>query len=122
MILSKLVTGLALAILMSSAHPHGAARAQHGGLVAVANDLSFELVAQGERTALYLFDHDKPLDARAWSGKLTVLAGTQKTEAELKHAGGNRLEASVAVGKGAKVVATLIVRDGKPVSVRFAMK
>jgi hypothetical protein len=120
--LIRFVTAFVLATAMSAAHTHGQPKPQHGGVVATANDLSFELVAQGDRTALYVFDHDKPLDAQKFSGKLTVLAGTEKSEAELKPAGANRLDARLAVPKGAKVVATLNTSGNKPVTVRFAVK
>ena len=120
--LPRFATALVLATAMSSAYPHGQPEAQHGGVVALSNDLSFELVPQGERTALYLFDHNKPLDAKAWSGKLTVLSGTQKSEAQLKSAGSNRLDAVIAVAKGARVVATLSANGKSSVTVRFAVK
>ncbi|MDP3310314.1 MAG: hypothetical protein Q8S56_05030, partial [Polaromonas sp.] len=56
------------------------------------------------------------------SGKLTVLNGAEKSEAELKPAGGNKLEAKgVKLNKGAKVVAVLNMGK-KPVTVRFTVK
>jgi len=120
--LDKFAAAFVLATLMSAAHPHGQPKAQHGGVVASANDLSFELVPRGERTALYLYDHDKPLDAQAYSGKLTVLSGTQKSEAGLTPAGANRLDAAIGVAKGARVVATLTGSDKKSLTVRFVVK
>jgi hypothetical protein len=120
--LSTLATALAMAVLPPCAHAHGQPKAQHGGVVAMANDLSFELVAQGPNTTLYLFDHDKPLEAKSFSGKLTRLSGSQKTEVELKPAGANRLEAAVSVSKGDKVVATLTSGDKKSHTVRFSLK
>ena len=119
---ARFAVALVLASAMSAAYPHGQPKAQHGGVVATANDLSFELVPQGDRTVLYVFDHDTPLEAQAFTGKLTVLAGTDKAEAELKPAGANRLDARVTVPKGAKVVATLIASGKKPLTVRFALK
>jgi hypothetical protein len=118
----KLAAALALAMLASSVHSHGQPKAQHGGVVATANDLTFELVAQGERTSLYVFDHGKAMDAKAFSGKLTVLTGTQRSEAELAAVGANRLDAAIPVSKGAKVVATLTVSGRSPMTVRFASK
>lgn len=120
--LAKFAGALALAMLASSVHSHGAPKAQHGGVVATANDLTFELVPQGERTSLYVFDHGKALDAKAYSGKLTVLTGTQRSEAELTPAGANRLDAAIPVNKGAKAVATLTVNGKTPMTVRFTAK
>ena len=57
------------------------------------------------------------------SGKLTVLNGADKSEADLKPAGGNKLEAKgVKLGKGAKAVAALQTADKKTVTVRFTVK
>jgi len=120
--LVKYVAAVILAATVSSAYPHGQPKAQHGGVVASANDLSFELVPQGTQTALYVFDHDRPIEVQAFSGKLTVLAGTTKTAAELKPVGANRLEAQLVVPKGAKVVATLNANDRAPMTVRFTVK
>jgi hypothetical protein len=118
----RVLAAFALACAMSTAHPHGQPKPQHGGVVAAANDLWFELVPQGDRTTIYVFDHDKPLDVQTYSGKLTVLAGADKAEGELKPAGGNRLDARVTVPKGAKVVAVLLPSGKKPLTVRFALK
>jgi hypothetical protein len=101
---------------------HGAAPARHGGVVQTASDMSFELVAVADGAALYVVDHDDDYDARQMSGKLTVLNGTEKSEAELKPAGGNKLEAKgVKLGKGAKVVAA-VTEGRKTISVRFTVK
>lgn len=113
---------LALSATSPTVHAHGGAKAQHGGVVQTASDLSFELVAQGAGASLYVVDHDKPADASKFSGKLTVLSGANKTEAELKPAGGNKLDAAVKVDKGAKAVATIKLPDGTSTTVRFSIK
>jgi hypothetical protein len=113
---------LALAVLSPAAYAHGGAKPQHGGVVQTARDLSFELVAQDTGAALYVLDHDKPAEAGKFSGKLTVLKGTAKAEAELKPAGGNKLDAAVKLDKGAKAVATIKLPDGTSTTVRFAIK
>ncbi|WP_395058466.1 hypothetical protein [Polaromonas sp.] len=112
----------AAALSAGPALAHGAAAAQHGGVVQTAADLSFELVATPGGAALYLEDHNKALQSVGLSGKLTVLNGTVKSEAELQPAGGNKLEArGVKLNKGAKVVAVLNMGK-KPVTVRFTVK
>ena len=56
------------------------------------------------------------------TGKLTVLKGADKSEAELKSVGGNRLEAKgVKLGKGAKVVAA-VTEGRKTTTVRFTVR
>ena len=42
---------------VNSALAHGDAKPQHGGILQVANDLSFELVAQADGATIYLMDH-----------------------------------------------------------------
>lgn len=117
------VLGASLAALTFNAYAHGDAKPMHGGVVQVASDIQYELVPQPAGAALYIVDHGKPADASRMSGKLTVLAGAQKFEAELKPAGGNKLEASdVKLPAGAKVVATVKAGNGKTVTVRFSVK
>ena len=72
---------------------HGDGKPQHGGIVRTASDLSFELVAAADGATLYVIDHGKDYDTAGVSGKLTVLNGADKSEADLKPAGGNKLEA-----------------------------
>ena len=96
---------------------------KHGGTVQVASDLSFELVPKGDAATIYVEDHGKPFGTAGMKGKLTVLNGTEKSEAELKPTGDNRLEAQgVKLVKGSKAVASLTTEKKKAVNVRFAVK
>jgi hypothetical protein len=96
---------------------------KHGGVVQAASDLSFELVSKGDVATIYIEDHGKPLATAGMSGKLTVLNGTEKSEAELKGAGDNRLQAhGVKLVKGSRAVASLTMPNRKAISVRFAVK
>jgi len=70
---------------------HGDAKPLHGGILQVANDLSFELVAQADGATIYLMDHGKPMASKGITGKLTVLQGSNKIEADIKEAGDNTL-------------------------------
>lgn len=109
----------------ASDHDHGGPhKPQHGGVVAKASDLDFELVAKTDVITLYVSDHGKPAATKGASGKLTVLDGAEKSETVLVPAGDNRLEAkgSFKVASGTKFVATVNLQGGKPVNVRFAMK
>lgn len=119
-VLVSLLVGLTA--LGFNALAHGPNKAKHGGVVQAAGDLSFELVAQGDGAALYVTDHEKPADVSKMSGKLTVLTGTEKAEADLKPAGANKLEGAAKLGKGSKAVATVNVAGGKVITVRFTAK
>jgi hypothetical protein len=124
--LSKTLGGLlfagAAALSAGGAFAHGSAAPQHGGVVQTAADLSMELVATPGGALIYLVDHDSPFDASGISGKITVLNGTEKSEADLQPAGGNKLEAKgVKLGKGARVVAVLTIAK-RPVTVRFTVR
>jgi hypothetical protein len=119
-IVAALISASVLA--SQSALAHGAAPAQHGGVVQSANDMTFELVATADGAIVYVVNHDKDYDAKQMSGKLTVLNGANKSEVELKSTGGNKLEAKgVKLGKGAKVVAA-VTEGRKTTTVRFAIK
>ena len=105
-----------------AAHAHGSTQPKHGGVVAEAGDLHFELVGTPAGAAIYIDDHGKPVAPTGMSGKLTVLQGTQKSEATLTVAG-DKLEAQgVKLAKGAKVVAALTTPAKKAITVRFTVK
>lgn len=118
------IAALALgALTLNQAMAHGAGQPQHGGVVQVANDVSFELVAEADGATIYLVDHDEPMSSKGIAGKLTVLRGSNKTEAEVKEAGDNKLRATgVKLAKGDKVVAVLNNVEGKTATVRFTVK
>lgn len=105
-----------------AAHAHGDAEPKHGGVVQIASDLAFELVAQPEGAFLYIEDHGKAVPAAGLGGKLIVLNGASKAEAELKPAG-DKLEAKgVKVSSGSKVIGAVNTADHKTVTVRFSVK
>lgn len=108
---------------MQGAMAHGSGEPRHGGVVQVANDVSFELVVEADGATLHLVDHGTPMSSKGISGKLTVLSGGQKTEADIKATEGNQLRATgVKIEKGAKVVAVLDKVEGRTVTVRFTIK
>jgi hypothetical protein len=110
------------ALGMPAALAHGSATPKHGGIVQTVGDLGFELVSTADGVALYVDDHGKPVAPAGIAGKLTVLNGTQKSEADLV-AAGDRLEAKgIKLTKGAKVVAALTTAQKKAVTVRFTVR
>jgi hypothetical protein len=125
-IMRKLITALlfsAGALSLPSAFAHGGGEPKYGGVVQTASDLSFELVKKDDGAILYVEDHGKPLASQGMTGKLTVLTGSSKGEAELKPAGDNKLEAKgVKLVAGTKAVAALTTPAKKAVTVRFTVK
>ena len=117
---------LALAGSAFAAGDHHASdnhKPMHGGVVAAAKVMDYELVAKPTAIQLYLRDHGKAADASRASAKLTLLSGSEKQEVELKPAG-DKLAAtgSFKVGPGTKAVAVVTIA-GKPAgTVRFALK
>jgi hypothetical protein len=122
---SKLLVAVVLglsALSFNTAMAHGSAKAKHGGVVSTASDLNFELVGTPTGATLYIDDHGKPMAPTGMSGKLTVLNGAEKSEAELAVAG-DKLEAKgVKLAPGAKVVAALTTPAKKAITVRFTVK
>ena len=120
-LLTVVVLGLS-ALSFNAAFAHGGAKAKHGGVVATASDLGFELVGTPTGAAIYIEDHGKPMAPAGMSGKLTVLNGAEKSEAELAVAG-DKLEAKgVKLAPGAKVVAALTTPAKKAITVRFTVR
>lgn len=96
---------------------------KRGGVVQTASDLSLELVPKGDAATIFIEDHGKPFPTAGMTGRLIVLNGSQKSEAELKPAGENRLEAQgVKLGKGAKAIASVTSPGKKTISVRFVIQ
>jgi len=105
-----LATALAAAPLVQA---HGDPVPQHGGIVKVSKDITFELVLRPQGAEVYLDDHGSPIATANLSGKLTAVKGLSKSEAVLKPAGGNRFDATgIAIESGAKVLASITSADG----------
>ena len=117
------VTAVGLSALsLNVALAHGDAKARHGGVAVMAGDLGFELVGTPKGAAIYVEDHGKPMVPTGMTGKLTVLKGSEKTEADLT-VSGDKLEAQgVKLVAGTKVVAALTTPAKKAITVRFTVK
>jgi hypothetical protein len=101
---------------------HDDPKPRHGGIVQVVNDVSYELVAREGSVEIYVTDHGKPVSPTGMTGRLTIMVGAQKTDADLV-AAGDKLEAKgIKLSKGAKLVAALTLPNKKAVTVRFAVK
>ena len=102
------------------AHEH---TALHGGVVVESKDVDYELVATPDTLQLHLRDHGKPMDVSKASARVTLLAGAEKQDVELKPAGG-KLEAkgSFKVPAGTKAIA-VVSNAGKTLgTARFVLK
>lgn len=116
---------LALAALLPApaAIAHGGGTPRHGGVVQLANDLVFELVAGNDGATIYIEDHDKPMATAGFGGRLVVLLAGVKAEAPLRPAVPNALVASgLKFGPGAKVVAVITTPQNQSLAVRFTLR
>lgn len=125
---THLITALFLAstsaAFAADGHDHGHEhKPLHGGVVTEVKDMDYELVAKPDVMQLHLRDHGKAVDISKASAKMTLLAGAEKQEVELKPAG-DKLEAkgSFKAAAGNKVV-VLVSLPGKPAATaRFVLK
>ena len=126
MTLRSLLLAASLVITTGTALAHGDDHAHtplHGGVVTEVKDMDYELVAKPDVVQLYVRDHGKPADVTKASAKLTLLAGTDKQDIELKPAG-DKLEATGTFRTAAGTKAVVVLRmDGKPASTaRFTLR
>ena len=80
------------------------------------------LFRSGDAAELYLDDHGEAVATAKLSGKLTVLSGTNKTEAKLEPAGDKLVAKGVKLVKGDKVIAIVTTEDKQNNSARFVIK
>ena len=95
---------LALAVAIT-ADAHGSMKPEHGGLVQMSGETSFELVNAPGGVALYVKDDEDPVASSGMTAKLTVTSKAGKTStAPLAAAGGNKFEAKgLKIQPGSKV-------------------
>ena len=89
-----------------------------GGVIAEAGLAQFEVVAKDGKVVVPVTNHGAAIDTAGAKGKLTVLAGTAKSEIALSPAGGNRLEGSGNVAGGAKLLISVELPKQKPLQAR----
>lgn len=123
--LVQLVATLALAAtgaaFAADNHSHNP-KPLHGGVVVEVKDIEFELVAKPDAVQLYLRDHGKTVDVSKGSAKLTLLAGADKQDVELKPTG-DKLEAKGSFKVAANTKALAVVSlAGKTSTARFVLK
>ncbi len=96
---------------------------KHGGVVATAHHVTYELVAKPEMIALHVTDHGKFVKVDGGTAKLTILNGSEKSEVSLA-ADGKALAAKGAfkVAAGSKIVAVVSLPNSAAKTVRFVVK
>lgn len=110
----------ATAALAAGAHGHDP---KFGGIVVETKAGDFEIVAKPEALQIYVSDHGKAAKLAGAKARITLLNGTEKSEAELVPAG-DKLEArgTFKVGKGTKGIAVVTLAGKPPATARFELK
>ncbi|TAK74009.1 MAG: hypothetical protein EPO12_21280 [Aquabacterium sp.] len=115
------ITGAAWA-----AGDHGAEHAHkpmHGGVVAEAKGMDVELVAKSNQIDLYVRDHGKPVRLEGASARLTLVNGSEKSEAQLKAVDDKLVaQGTFSVVSGTKVSAVITMVGKKPINVNFIVR
>ena len=118
----RLTVAAALVVLSVASAPvhahaeHG--KPQFGGVVAEAGEAQFEIVGQGGKVVVHATSHGAPVDTAGARGKLTVLAGSAKSDVVLTPAAPNRLEGAGNLPKGAKLLIMVEWPGRKPLQAR----
>jgi hypothetical protein len=94
-----------------------------GGVVVESKVGDLEIVAKPESIHIHISDHGKAVKLDGAKAKVTLLNGTEKSEADLVLAG-DKLEAKGAfkVAKGTKGIAVVTLVGKAPVTARFEVK
>lgn len=118
-----------LASLMATASVCAIAAGEHdhspkfGGVVVETKAGDVEIVAKPDSIQIYITDHSKAVKLDGAKAKVTLLNGTEKSEAELVPIG-DRLQANGAfkVTKGTKGIVVVTLLGKPPVAARFDIK
>lgn len=94
-----------------------------GGVVVETKVGDVEIVAKPDSIQIHISDHGKVVKLDGAKAKVTLLNGTEKSEADLVLAG-DKLEAKGAfkVAKGTKGIAVVALTGKAPVTARFEIK
>ena len=121
--LKTLLLALALSTYGNAALAHAEhGQPQHGGVVAEAGEMQFEVVGKDGQLTVYLSNHGNPVLATGATGKLTALVGTAKSEFYLKAVGDSRLQGSGSIPAGAKLLISIQWPGKKPLQARAVMR
>ena len=107
--------GLVLALMMAFFGPawgHGSDEPQHGGIVQVVGDMSFELVNAPEGATVYMVEHGVDVDTSKLTGKIKIKSDPDAEDIVLTPAGGNMLKAGQSLPAGGKVLVIVTLENG----------
>jgi hypothetical protein len=124
MLFSFLALALLAAAPFNTAWAHGGTQPEHGGVVQLVGDMTFELVARPDGVELYVEDDGEEVNSAELAAKLTIVAAGAKSEVVLAPATGNKFEAKgVKIAPGAKVTAVLTLKDKQSkIAANFTIK
>jgi hypothetical protein len=128
MMKSVLFSFVALVLLgtasINTAKAHGGTQPEHGGVVQLVGDMTFELVARPDGVELYVEDDGEEVNSADLAAKLTIVNAGAKSEVVLAPAAGNKFEAKgVKIASGAKVTALLTLKDKQSkIAANFTIK
>ena len=107
-----------------TAQAHGGTQPEHGGVVQLVGDMTFELVARPDGVELYVEDDGDEVNSADLAAKLTIVNAGAKSEVVLAPAAGNKFEAKgVKIPSGAKVTALLTLKDKQSkIAANFTIK
>ena len=109
-------------VVTTNVWAHGEPVAKRGGILQQVDDLAFELVVRDDKIDLYVYDGPEEVSSENMSGVLTIISGAERSRADLKPTGINRLRATdVTAASGSRVVAIVRLGDGKSLAVEFAV-
>ncbi|TAK99123.1 MAG: hypothetical protein EPO08_17225 [Rhodospirillaceae bacterium] len=97
--LPMLFMGATLLTFQGPAYAHGGGKAEHGGVLQMVGETSFELVVKTDGVELYVEDEGEETPSAGLTAKLTIINGTTATEATL-----DSTDTNMFVGKGLKIV------------------
>jgi hypothetical protein len=124
MLFSFFALALLAAAPFNTAWAHGGTQPEHGGVVQLVGDMTFELVARPDGVELYVEDDGEEVNSAELAAKLTIVAAGAKSEVVLASATGNKFEAKgVKIAPGAKVTAVLTLKDKQSkIAANFTIK
>ena len=116
-------TALLIALATVPALAGGDHIPKHGGVMVETKAGDMEIVAKPDNLRIFFTDHGKPVKFEGAKAKVTLLNGSEKSQAELTPAG-DKMEANgtFKVSKGTKGIAVLTLAGKAPVTARFDIK
>ena len=119
-LLASLISMSAAQVMAGGNHEH---TAKFGGVVVETKAGDMEIVAEPDNIRIYITDHGKSVKLDGAKAMVTLLNGTEKSQADL-NVSGDTLEAkgTFKVAKGTKGIALVTLAGKSSVTARFEVK